>query len=663
MWPKMRAVTASFVLGASLVRSAINLDGSQAVEPAGDDDPAPIHDSETYEPDQYDCPLRCVDYANIHSWTPYLSVDRLRRCQEPMLLQFSMTQPLDDPASTILIRSCTLTSSPASGNVSSTYLEALENPKRSETLFDAPLDSAPACIGDLIEGEGNLQVSVSGDRSTEAGVEDLPSLLAGIETFFEVPDNCDENFLFAWQNGTAASVYIGAALGKPAVASAIKALSEHLQSSGPSLSTRTVAQLCGSERESDRILGIAIDTTANLAALQKTALAWSQGSCAADEDLKAAGDLPKVNIPEVARGPQESSIEKRATCRPLRIVAGDSCASLASRCGISASDFYKYNPKTNLCSTLMPDDYVCCSEGDPYKPPTPKPGADGTCATHLIRAGDTCSSLSKRYNVAIADLEKWNKGRTWAWTDCAGMLLGYNMCVSDGYTPLPPPQAGTACGPLVPGTQWENRSVSLADLNPCPLKACCSNWGFCGPFPAHCDIHAPEGGGPGSKEKGWNSTCVSNCGSDIKINSGPPSTFQRVGYYESYNLDRECLWLSAKRANTDGTYTHMHWAFAEIDPNGWKVVIKDPHNQWADFKALPNMKRIVAFGGWAYSTEPATFNIIRQAILTNGEAFATNIAKFLNDEDIDGVDIDWEYPGVSFFSSVQTHLSSPRAWR
>lgn len=59
------------------------------------------------------------------------------------------------------------------------------------------------------------------------------------------------------------------------------------------------------------------------------------------------------------------------------------------------------------------------------------------------------------------------------------------------------------------------------------------------------------------------------------------------------------------------------------------------------------MKRIVAFGGWAYSTEPATYNIIRQAILTNGEAFATNIAKLINDEGLDGVDIDWEYPGVS----------------
>jgi GH18 family chitinase len=59
------------------------------------------------------------------------------------------------------------------------------------------------------------------------------------------------------------------------------------------------------------------------------------------------------------------------------------------------------------------------------------------------------------------------------------------------------------------------------------------------------------------------------------------------------------------------------------------------------------VKRIVSFGGWAYSTEPATYNIIRQAIITNREVFATNLAKFVMDEGLDGVDIDWEYPGVS----------------
>lgn len=188
----------------------------------------------------------------------------------------------------------------------------------------------------------------------------------------------------------------------------------------------------------------------------------------------------------------------------------------------------------------------------------------------------------------------------------------------------------------------------MADLNPCPLKACCSNWGFCGVFPEHCDIHdAGKGTGPGATPPGIANTCISNCGVEIKQNSGPPDTFRRVGYYESFSMDRSCLKMYAKDAMLFTDYTHVHWAFAGIEPDTWKPIIVDKHDQWKDFKALKDVKRIVSLGGWAYSTEPATYHIIRDAITKNRNAFTDAIAKFVEDEGIDGVDIDWEYPGVS----------------
>jgi GH18 family chitinase len=85
--------------------------------------------------------------------------------------------------------------------------------------------------------------------------------------------------------------------------------------------------------------------------------------------------------------------------------------------------------------------------------------------------------------------------------------------------------------------------------------------------------------------------------------------------------------MKAKNANTDGSYTHMHWAFGDIDPNTWKPVVNDTAKQWDDFKKLPNMKCILSLGGWAYSTEPGTYNIIRQAIINNWDTFAANLAK------------------------------------
>jgi GH18 family chitinase len=61
-------------------------------------------------------------------------------------------------------------------------------------------------------------------------------------------------------------------------------------------------------------------------------------------------------------------------------------------------------------------------------------------------------------------------------------------------------------------------------------------------------------------------------------------------------------------------------------------------------------KRILSIGGWDFSTNPSTYNIFREGVTAaNRLTMATNIAKFINDNDLDGVNIDWEYPGVRVF--------------
>ena len=59
---------------------------------------------------------------------------------------------------------------------------------------------------------------------------------------------------------------------------------------------------------------------------------------------------------------------------------------------------------------------------------------------------------------------------------------------------------------------------------------------------------------------------------------------------------------------------------------------------------------MISFGGWGYSTEPGTYNILREAMSpANRATFAANVASFLINEGLDGVDFDWEYPGVCQF--------------
>lgn len=734
----LSAMLLSVLLLAAIGSVAASGDVDFDVDSITDIGPPPLG----YIADQYDCPLPCTDYGNVHSWIPYHSVKRLQRCSSPLLLQLAVNQPLNDGNTDVLIRTCTLgDDSLASMNVSSDVVSPVANPKKDPTIVSPT--TAPACHSSGAPMPNTLSLLQNSQTSTSAA-SDAVGLLSGIKAFFADQDNCNENFVFAVHNLLVIGIYIGNSLGKSSMGAVIDALEPHLVQTGV-LANHTVAQLCGNGRASDRTLGISIDGTGNLMAVQKTLLGWSQGDCPAFQDVVSSGSIDDVNVYEMSVGNYTSStngtnpspylptnltaswnatvstmnstlskrLVKRAQCHSIvvasgdscgtlknrcniparefisfnpkpnlcstlqpgdhicctsgdpwqapqigpgpdgscahvQVASGDSCGSLASRCGVSGNDITKYNNAPNFCSTLQPDEYVCCGPGRPYSPPIPKKNPDGTCATHLIQNGDTCAGLAKQNNIAVTDIETWNKGKTWAWVSCSNLLLGYNMCLSEGDAPLPPPQQGTQCGPLVPGTTVQ-KGKSLSDYNPCPLNACCSNWGYCGPFPAHCDIHSLPGGGPGSKDPAFQTTCVSNCGMEIKLNSGPPATFQRIGYFEAWNQNRKCLWQQAKDANSDGSYTHIHWAFLGIDPQSLTPVItadKDSQQNWADFKGLTGVKRIASFGGWSSSTEPATYGIIRSAILNNRDTFAANVAKFVNDNGLDGVDFDWEYPGV-----------------
>ncbi|KAJ3496240.1 hypothetical protein NLG97_g2808 [Lecanicillium saksenae] len=545
-----------------LAKAAINaIDGTQASMPAlvDTDEPAPIADINTYHPDQHDCPLTCDDVSNVHSWITYFSIDRLKRCKEPMLLQFSLTQSLSNPATDVLLRACTLGGDGDANNKMVDPITNFPNPKKDKSLLhQGPLSTARSCVATGSEFKRQLRVLHRGENNNTA---DVAVLFGGIKKYFENEGNCDEESVFIYHAGVVAGMYMGADVGKATVRSVLEGFSDHLSNSVSK--AITIAEHCEDEKETENSVGVVIDTTTDLAAVQK--LLRARGGFL---DIYARGRTP------------------------------------------------------------------------------PQAQEDGTCATYLIKQGDICDTLARKNGITVDDIEKFNKD-TWAWGGCSRMRYGYNMCLSEGKPPLPPPQEGAQCGPLVkPPIPWDGKTP-MADLSPCPLKACCSNWGFCGVFPEHCDIHdAGKGTGPGATPPGVANTCISNCGVEIKQNSGPPDTFRRIGYYEAFSMDRTCLKMYARDAMLSTQYTHLHWAFAAIEPDTWKPIIVDKHDQWKDFKALQNVKRIVSFGGWAYSTEPATYHIIRDAITKNRDAFTDAIAKFVEEEGIDGVDIDWEYPGA-----------------
>ncbi|KND88549.1 Killer toxin subunits alpha/beta [Tolypocladium ophioglossoides CBS 100239] len=95
------------------------------------------------------------------------------------------------------------------------------------------------------------------------------------------------------------------------------------------------------------------------------------------------------------------------TCETKRVIGGDSCGSLASKCGLAPADFTKVNTKANLCSTLVGGQQVCCTRG---KLPDlrPKPNPDGSCSTYTTIQDDSCSSIAASRDLTITEIEDFN---------------------------------------------------------------------------------------------------------------------------------------------------------------------------------------------------------------------------------------------------------------
>ncbi|KAJ7494962.1 glycoside hydrolase superfamily [Mycena latifolia] len=208
---------------------------------------------------------------------------------------------------------------------------------------------------------------------------------------------------------------------------------------------------------------------------------------------------------------------------------------------------------------------------------------------------------------------------------------------------MPPAVANALCGPQVPGTANPGANGNLSALNPCPLNACCDIWGQCGTTSDFCTPSKSATGAPGTAAPGTNG-CISNCGTNIISAASPPSQFLSVAYFESFNSQRTCLNMDVRQIDTT-KYSHIHFAFLDLTTT-FAVDTSEFQDSFNNFVALTGVKRI-RFAGWTMSTDPATYAIFRNAVSSaaNRQTFASNLVAFVKQYKLDGVDIDWEYPG------------------
>jgi GH18 family chitinase/LysM repeat protein len=313
-----------------------------------------------------------------------------------------------------------------------------------------------------------------------------------------------------------------------------------------------------------------------------------------------------------------------ATCTTHTVVSGDSCSAIYTDCGITAAEFADYNPSV-VCTDLQVGERVCCSSGG-LSPPE---NSNGTCATYYVQSGDTCTSIGEYYGLTVTQIGDYNT-ETWGWLGCADLQLGMAICLSSGTPPIPTSNSLSACGMTAPGSLFNSS---------CPLNACCSQWGFCGVTSDFCATTTSATNNPGTVG------CQSNCGMDYIATSGPPSEFIKIGYWEEFQWERPCLNLDGaglQNMINEYDYTEIHYSFGIIC--NYEVCIQNM-TTFYEFLNITGVKKVVTFGGWAFSTDDSTLHIFGEAV--QQETFVNSAVEFINTYDLDGIEIDWEYPGAT----------------
>lgn len=314
------------------------------------------------------------------------------------------------------------------------------------------------------------------------------------------------------------------------------------------------------------------------------------------------------------------------TCTYITQTSGVFCSGLATQCGISLATFYTYNPVLSpSCAALDAGQRVCCTAGGL----APSIQSNGYCANYTVQAGDSCDLIAGNNGYSATQLESYNT-ETWGWLGCDDLQLDMNICLSPGIPPIPTANPLSQCGMTAPGPLFNST---------CPLNVCCDQWGFCGITSEFCATTTSATNNPGT------TGCQSNCGMTYTATSGPPSEFIKIGFWEEWNWQRPCLNLDVAGVQSmilEYNYTEIHYSFGVICD--YSVCIQNM-TTFSDFLSLTGVRKVVTFGGWAFSTDDSTIHIFGEAV--QQDQFVASAVDFINQYGLDGIEIDWEYPGAT----------------
>ncbi|KAI5116230.1 hypothetical protein M0805_001222 [Coniferiporia weirii] len=153
-------------------------------------------------------------------------------------------------------------------------------------------------------------------------------------------------------------------------------------------------------------------------------------------------------------------------CAKLYTVqSGDSCFAITQSQNITQAELDTLNPFLGSDCSLVPGENLCLVAGTNGPPTNLASGSFSNCtAYHTVVSGDNCPALETTYNIAAADLFKWNPEVN---TACTNIIAGEAYCVGGGgaqCAKLYTVQSGDSCFAI---TQSQDiTQTELDTLNP-----------------------------------------------------------------------------------------------------------------------------------------------------------------------------------------------------
>ncbi|RKK65966.1 hypothetical protein BFJ69_g15824 [Fusarium oxysporum] len=603
------------------------------------------------------CPGPCDSGSGTAQWSIYMTVGQLAVCAEPLLLAYGLYTDLHDPKTDQTVWACTLGNADTKLNflAESGYLDPDAKKNNFGFIERRAISSNSSCgTGPAKDTKATAKLSSWKSDKQPISKDPVADVILAAESLKDYvqkkPVNCEEkSILLTYVRGTVVGLYSGSHIHTVKTLSSVLAALKDEYKSGST--DRIAIDICQGRTASD-LIGVVADPAGDLASVQAIMRSWNEGQCAngyESGNSKLIGDIlvSSHNTSPVLERRNIKFRNRRAECQTVTVDGGDTCETLAKYCGVSVGAFKGFNTDTqDLCNTLGAGQRVCCSAGT-LPNVRAKILASGVCTSYDVKEGDTCDGIAQSYGITKGDLMNFNK-KTWAWNGCGNNLQPFTrICVSEGSPPMPGSVWNAECGPTVNDTKPPSDGQELADLNPCPLNVCCNRWGHCGLTNDFCGKSKSETGNPGTGQPGEGG-CISNCERKLVNNDKGPAQYRKIGYFEGWNYNRPCLNMHV--LDIDKSYTHIHFSFGEISHNLDVVIPEATKTQFQAFVEASDFpaKKILAFGGWAFSNEGTGTGLFRKAVSPgNRQAFADRVVRFAIDNRLDGLDFDWEYPGAT----------------